>query len=370
MPTTDKQYFNFIVSSSHFKWMTLDHGQVGDSADVKRTAPLQNTTTIAARMACADRMRRCQASLHNEHFANQDYAMGTPQLQIAFNIPMQLGESPLWHPVENQLYWIDIEDRTVHRLDPINSLHHLWPMPSEPGAIAWSASGGLLVALRSGLALLDTGSGALNIIAQPPYDPAYERFNDGRCDAAGRFWVGTIYEPRDQPKAALYAVECGILRDSGKRATVSNGIAFSPDNRTIYHADTTAHRITAYDFDAASGSVGVGRLLNEFSSDRDHNYGGRPDGAAVDSEGNYWCAMYEGGRLLQLSSSGNILREIRLPVRCPTMMAFGGHDLRTLSITTVRSKRTPDELAACPLSGCLLSMRVEVPGLPEHAYIP
>jgi len=296
--------------------------------------------------------------------------MATLQLQTAYNIPMQLGECPLWHPVENQLYWIDIDGRAVHRLDPSNSMHRAWPMPSEPGAIAWSASGGLLVALRSGLALLDTDNSALTMIAQPPYDPSRERFNDGRCDAAGRFWVGTLYEPRDQRNATLYALEHGSLRDSGKRATVSNGVAFSPDNRTIYHSDTTAHCITAYDFNVASGAIGDGRLLHQFSTDRHHDYGGRPDGAAVDSEGNYWCAMYEGGRLLQLSPSGAILREILLPVRCPTMMAFGGSDLRTLYITTVRSKRTPEELAACPLSGCLLSMRVDVPGLPEHAYIP
>ena len=95
-----------------------------------------------------------------------------------------------------------------------------------------------------------------------------------------------------------------------------------------------------------------------------------PDGAAVDSEGNYWCAMYEGGRVLQLAPTGAILREILLPVRCPTMMAFGGSDLRTLYITTVSSKRSAEELAACPLSGCLLSLRVDVPGLAEHPYLP
>jgi sugar lactone lactonase YvrE len=127
--------------------------------------------------------------------------------------------------------------------------------------------------------------------------------------------------------------------------------------------------MTAYDFDVASGSIGDGRLLQRFSSERGPDYGGRPDGAAVDSEGNYWCAMYEGGRLLQLDAAGAILREILLPVRCPTMMAFGGSDLRTLYITTVSGKRSPEELAACPLSGCLLSLRVDVPGQAEHPYI-
>jgi sugar lactone lactonase YvrE len=160
-----------------------------------------------------------------------------------------------------------------------------------------------------------------------------------------------------------------VLRDSGLRATVSNGLAFSPDNATLYHADTTSHRIAAYEYDVASGSVGTGRLLHQFSTQRDASYGGRPDGAAVDSEGNYWCAMYEGSRLLKLSPSGAILREILLPLRCPTMPCFGGPDLRTLFITSVRAKRPAAELDAFPWSGCVLSMDVDVPGREAHPYI-
>ena len=295
--------------------------------------------------------------------------MQTSDIQLAYATPMQLGECPLWHPRENRLYWIDIDGRAVHSLDLQHNLHRAWNMPSEPGAIAWQESGGLLVALRTGLAALDTSTGSLTAVAPAPYDPATERFNDGRCDAAGRFWVGTLYEPRDRPLAVLYTVEHGNLRDSGNRATVSNGVAFSPDNRTLYHSDTTSHCITAYAFDLDRGTVGAGRVLRRFPTERNAQYGGRPDGAAIDAGGNYWCAMYEGGRILQLSSTGEILREILLPVRCPTMMAFGGNDLRTLYITTVSSKRSTEELAACPLSGCLLSLRVDVPGLPEHPYI-
>ncbi len=295
--------------------------------------------------------------------------MQISDIQLAYPVPMQLGECPLWHPRENQLYWIDIDGRAVHRLALQNNLHQSWAMPSEPGAIAWCASGGMVVALRTGIHMLDTATGSLNLIAPPPYDPAHERFNDGRCDAAGRLWVGTLYEPRDQPNAVLYALERGALRDSGVRATVSNGVAFSLDDHIIYHSDTTSHRISAYEYDLHSGAVGAGRVLRQFSMERDAQYGGRPDGAAVDAEGNYWCAMYEGGRLLKLSPSGEILREILLPVRCPTMVAFGGSDLRTLYVTTVSSKRSPEELASFPHSGCLLSLRVDLPGLPEHPYI-
>ncbi len=290
-------------------------------------------------------------------------------IQAILPARMQLGECPLWHAQQATLYWIDIDGCAVHRFHPESGEHHAWTMPSEPGCIAINASGGLIVALRSGLLLLNTANGQLTPVADPPYDPASMRFNDGRCDAAGRLWVGSIYEPRDHPHAALYCIERGGIRDSGKRATVSNGVAFSPDNKTLYHADTTSHSINAYGYDVATGNIAGTRLLKQFSTDKLNNYGGRPDGAAVDSEGAYWCAMYEGGKILRLSPSGIVLREISLPVRCPTMIAFGDNDLRTLYITTASKNRPAAELEQFPLSGCVLSLRVDVAGLVEHAYL-
>jgi sugar lactone lactonase YvrE len=289
--------------------------------------------------------------------------------QIVFDEPMQLGECPLWHPEESTLYWIDISGLAVHRFDPVSGIHTQWAMPSEPGCIAWCASGGLVVALRSGIVLLDTGSGSLTPVVDAPYDVAKARFNDGRCDAAGRLWVGTIYEPRDRPLGSLYCVDRGNIRDMAKPVTVSNGVAFSVDNRILYHTDTTAHRITGYDFDVSTGHVGQSRRFQQFSTDRASDYGGRPDGAAVDSEDAYWCAMYEGGRILRLSPAGDVLREISLPFRCPTMIAFGGDDLRTLYITSVRQNRSEAELAQYPLSGCVIALHVDVPGRLENAYV-
>jgi sugar lactone lactonase YvrE len=295
--------------------------------------------------------------------------MSTHNIQPVLPIRMQLGECPLWHAAEAALYWIDIDGRAVHRTIPASGAHQQWDMPSEPGCIAIRAAGGLLVALRSGLAVLNTRSGELTPVADAPYDQSTTRFNDGRCDAAGRLWVGSIYEPRDHAHAALYCIERDEISDSGKRATVSNGVAFSPDNKILYHADTTTHRIFAYDYDVRTAALGGSRVLHQFSTDKLNNYGGRPDGAAVDSAGNYWCAMYEGGRILCLSPQGDILSEIALPVRCPTMVAFGGDDLRTLYITTVSKNRPAAELEQYPLSGCLLSVHVDVAGLPEHVYL-
>ena len=310
-------------------------------------------------------------SLHNDTFLAKFQAliMSSDSPQVVFDVPMQLGECPLWHPQETVLYWIDINGHAVHRFDPGSGSHNQWVMPSEPGCIAWCGSGGLIVALRSGIVLLDAASGTITPLISAPYDVEKARFNDGRCDTAGRLWVGTIYEPRNQPLASLYCVDRGNVRDMVKPVTVSNGVAFSEDNRSLYHTDTAAHSITAYDFDVTTGHIGASRLVKQFSTDRASNYGGRPDGAAVDSENAYWCAMYEGGRVLRLSPEGDVLREISVPFRCPTMVAFGGDDLRTLYITSVRQNRPEAELAQYPLSGCVTALRVDVPGRLENAYV-
>lgn len=285
--------------------------------------------------------------------------------------PMKVGECPLWHPVEYALYWVDINGFSVHRVHPASGKYSVWKMDSEPGAIGL-AGDGLVVALRSGFVHLNTTDGTVTPIAPAPYDTTHTRFNDGRVDALGRFWVGTLYEPRTEAVAEMYVLECGKVRRAWSGGmTVSNGLAFSPDASAMYHADTTSHRVDRYDFDSAHGTVSNPRRFQQFSTDKQApGYGGRPDGAAVDSEGAYWVAMMEGSRILRFSPEGELLRELAVPVKCPTMVAFGGPDLRTLYITSLTHGRPAQELAALPLSGRVLCTRVDVAGLPEHFYKP
>lgn len=304
------------------------------------------------------------------HHLKKTSFMPTSEIGVLFDTPMLLGECPVWHPDEKALYWIDIADQAVHRLNPDTNAHTSWSLPSEPGCIARCNDGGMIVAMRTGISLLDTDSGKLSPLVDAPYDTSRIRFNDGRCDANGRLWLGTLYDPRDRPAGSLYCLERGVLRDAGHPVTVSNGVAFSTDNCTLFHTDTTAHKITAYDFNVVTGHVGCGHVFKQFSSDRSSSYGGRPDGAAVDAENAYWCAMYEGGRVLRLSFDGEVLQEIVVPARCPTMIAFGGADLRTLFITSARHNRSKSELDAQPLSGCVFQIRVDVPGQIENAYQP
>jgi len=295
--------------------------------------------------------------------------MNSATLQTISDKPMLLGECPLWHPEESALYWIDISAHAVYRYDPTTHQQTHWTLPSEPGCIAWHRDGGLVVAMRSGVARFNTSTGQLQTLAAAPYDTNALRFNDGRCDAAGRLWTGTLVDARDKPSGRLYQFAHGDFSEFNHPVTVSNGIAFSPDSSTMYHADTAAHRINAYDFDLATGTPSNGRLFKSFSSDKSAGYSGRPDGAAVDSEGAYWIAMYEGGQLLRIGPDGTLLQTISLPMMCPTMMAFGGDDLKTLFITSASQKRTHEELEQLPLSGYVVSIKLDVAGLFEHAFL-
>ncbi|MEY8878478.1 MAG: SMP-30/gluconolactonase/LRE family protein [Leptothrix sp. (in: b-proteobacteria)] len=292
------------------------------------------------------------------------------ELIHAVSAPMGLGESPMWHPQEQLLYWVDIPGKSLHRLDPRTGEARHWDFPCEPACCAAVLGGGLLLGMRDGLWRFDPQTSKRHLLAEPPYDPAKERFNDGKADPHGRFWVGTIYEPREPALAALYRYADGEVKRMAGDITVSNGLGWSLDGQTLYWSDTKAHAIHAFDFNPADGSVSGRRLWRQFpvkQADQPlDTYGGRPDGAAVDSEGCYWVAMFEGQRLLRLSPQGETLQEMHLPVRCPTMPCFGGADLRTLYITTAREKRPAAELAEQPLAGCVLAVRVPVPGLPTH----
>ncbi|MDB5870700.1 MAG: hypothetical protein JWQ07_142 [Ramlibacter sp.] len=293
--------------------------------------------------------------------------------------PDQLGESPFWHPQERKLYWVDIPGRQLRRVDPTVGAVQSWPMPLEPGCIAPVRGGGLMIALRDGVYRAVDWGGTLELVATFGHDVKTTRFNDGKADPAGRFWAGTMYEPRDARKAQLYSIDlraanggAPVVELKAGDAITANGLAWSPDARTVYWADTSSHIIHAWNWDAQSNAMAQHRVFQQFPpkpdgwEPGDPGYGGRPDGAAVDVQGNYWCAMYEGGRVLKFAPSGQLLAEIAVPMQCPTMPCFGGDDLKTLYLTSSSYKRPADELRALPQSGCVIATRVDVPGLPVN----
>lgn len=285
-----------------------------------------------------------------------------------------LGECPLWSIEEQALYWIDIAGCAIHRFDPATGRDRSWPTPCEPGCIALARGGGLVAALRDGFYRFDPGDGSLLRIAPAPYDPSQLRFNDGRCDPEGRFWAGTMFEPRTREGGAIFVldrdrVRAGWGEGDGWGVRVSNGLAFSADGRTVLQSDTPNHVIYAFERDPATGRVSSRRVFARLPDDRaSPGYGGRPDGAAIDSEGAYWSAQYEGARVLRFARDGTLIGTLRVPARRATMVAFGAADLRTLYITTAREGADADELARFPQSGAIFACAVDVTGRPEPLY--
>ena len=276
-----------------------------------------------------------------------------------------LGESPVWHAAEARLYWVDIDGRKIHRTDPASGADEVMELAEQVGCIAPRAGGGLVAALENGCALIDGwGATPRAFGAAVLADKPEQRFNDGRVDALGRLWVGSLTSDKANPAATLYRLDPdGSLTEILHGLTTSNGAAFSPDGRIFYHADTPTHAIRAYDVDAAAGTLSGGRVFHQFEFGN-----GRPDGAAVDAEGCYWSALWDGWRVVRLSPAGELIQTVNLPVQRPTMIAFGGPDLQTAFVTSAGKNLADAERKAQPHAGGVFAFRVDVPGLAQKMF--
>lgn len=286
------------------------------------------------------------------------------KVEVALKTRAQLGECPRWDERKQLLYWVDINAFQLHRFDPATGKEECLQFDEEIGCFALRQNDkGFVVGMRSGFHFLDGWSNELRPIVDPEATLDKNRFNDGRCDAAGRFIAGTVYPPKDHDGANLWSLGTDLRAvQLAEGLLTSNGVAFSPDNTTFYFSDTPKHVIYQYDYSLATGDISNGRVFHQFEFGN-----GRPDGAAVDQEGCYWTALYEGGRIARLSPAGELLTEIPVPAKCPTMVAFGDDDLKTLYITSVGG-RPEEELAQYPDSGSIFKLRVDVPGLVEHRF--
>ncbi|MBB4641861.1 SMP-30/gluconolactonase/LRE family protein [Rhizorhapis suberifaciens] len=289
----------------------------------------------------------------------------TQKLRCVLQARAELGEGPRWHPDEQRLYWVDIACNELHRLDPVSGRDECRPFDDPVGCFAFVDGGGLMLAMKNGFALLrefhlkPEQFGDQILAGQPEL-----RFNDGRTDPQGRFWVGSVNTAKSARNAALYRLEGdgSILQVEGGMLTC-NGAAFSPDGRRFFHADTPSHAVRLYDFDGEGGTIANGRIFHQFPLGE-----GRPDGASVDAEGCYWTALFDGGRVVRLSPDGEVLTEIALPAPRPTMICFGGPDYRTAFVTTARTGLSKEALEMDPLSGSIFSFDVDVPGIAETTF--
>ena len=272
-----------------------------------------------------------------------------------------VAESPVWSARERALYWIDGRKDAIYRFGLADGARTQWTTPAKVNAIALRR-GGLIVAMKSGIATLDTADGTFAIVARPEPADAERRMNDGKVDRAGRFWFGTMHDDAADDRGCIYRLAGATLTAVDQGYTIPNGFAWSPDDRRMYLADSQLGTIFAYDFDLASGAANNRRAFVRTAP------GTMPDGATIDAAGYLWSANIGGYSLVRYAPDGTIDRVLGLPVQRPTSVIFGGDDLRTLYITTASRRLSTDELAAQPLAGTVLAVRVDVPGLPEHDY--
>lgn len=287
------------------------------------------------------------------------------QAECVLDIRSAFGECPVWDAAEGVLWWIDVGAPSVNRFDPSTGANRAWTMPEPVGALALADDGRLLVALQSGVQLFDPQTGGFAFLVDPEPEAPANRLNDGRCDRRGRFWIGSMLDPVDpgQRPGALHSVAGSTARRWAEGFGISNGIAFSPDDRTFYHSDSfpEVRTIWAWDFDIDDGVISNRRVFVDT-----HGMGGRPDGAAVDTDGCYWSASNDGWAVIRYTPEGAVDRVVQVPVRWPSMPCFGGTDLRTMYITSL--SRPGSDLRDQPLAGSLFAIDLEQQGVSEPRF--
>ncbi|MEK6541369.1 MAG: SMP-30/gluconolactonase/LRE family protein [Pseudomonadota bacterium] len=281
----------------------------------------------------------------------------------------ELGESPRWNAHEARLYWVDIAANAMHRWDSRSGFVESRTFDAPAACFAFRKSGGMVLGMKNGCALID-GWGDVprpfgeQVLAGKPH----HRMNDGRCDPAGNFWVGSVNGAKTQADAALYRLStAGELIKVESGMMTCNGAAFYSGGTRFCHADTPSHAVRAYDCDAATGALSNRHILHQFEVGVGPGLG-RPDGGSFDEEGCYWTALFDGWRIVRLSPAGEIIVDIRLPVQRPTMIAFGGVDRRTAFVTSARTGLSEAQLADQPQAGDVFAFRVDVPGVAEFAF--
>lgn len=288
----------------------------------------------------------------------------TPEVACVLPWGANLAEGPLWSARESKLYWVDILAPAVHRFDPATGENATCRLPRLVSAVVERAGGGLAVLTIDGLEALDFATGALTPLVDPEADRAENRFNDGKCDASGRLWAGTMSLDATRKSGALYRIGANLSWERMDQPfTIANGLDWSPDGKTMYFTDSALGAIYAYDFDGVRGAISRRRTFARVEA-----ADGRPDGLAVDAEGCVWSALWDGWSVRRFSPSGQVMSDLRLPVPRPSSVCFGGDRLRTLFVTSARVRLPARLLAEAPFSGGIFALDAGVAGRPAAMF--
>jgi len=291
--------------------------------------------------------------------------MTTYEPECVLDAKAELGEGPVWDHRGKALWWLDINGQALHRFDPLTGGDEALDLGEMPGAVVPRIRGGLVLATHSGFHLFDPDSGERDFLGHPEAHLANNRFNDGKCDPAGRLWAGTVAMDGVQGGAGLYCLGVdGAITQYLPSVTVSNGMAWSSDRKTMYYIDTMTQCVFAFDYDLETGHISNQRAV--ISVERSEGF---PDGMAIDTEDKLWVAHWGGAKVVRYDpETGQALAKIAMPVTQPTSCAFGGEDFQDLYITSARASLRGEALEAQPQAGGLFHVRVDVPGLAADFY--
>lgn len=282
----------------------------------------------------------------------------------------RVGECPVWSAAEQALYWVDIEGKRIHRFDWQSKVQQTWATDERVGCIALVERAGCAVAaMETGIfeiQLLANQQTKARLLAAVAHPLPNMRFNDGRCDSQGRFWVSTMCMDMAAAKqvGAVYCFDANGLSAAKVEGLITpNGMAFSPDGATCYLSDShpTVQKIWAFDFSGASGAITNGREFVDMTA-----HPGRPDGAAVDVDGNYWICANDAGKIHRFSPQGELISSLNVPVSKPSMCAFGGPDMNILFVTSIQPAVAVGNEAG--LSGAVFSLELNVKGQIEPCF--
>ena len=280
-----------------------------------------------------------------------------------------LGESPIWDHRRHILYWVDIDRHYIHIYDPTTGVDKKIDVAQEVGCVAPRKAGGLIAGLRGGFAFIDIESATCRLLINPESHLPENRFNDGKCDPAGRFWAGTMCRQENlsspQKAGSLYCLYPDLtIRTLIAGITTSNGLAWSLDSKKLYHIDTPTRAVYSYDFDVETADISGGKKSISIPVKM-----GYPNGMTVDEEGMLWIALWGGGCVARWDpKDGRLIQTVKVPALNVTSCAFGGLHLDELYITTARKNTEGDELKAFPKAGGLFSLKTNVRGRPGQVF--
>ncbi|HUO91455.1 MAG TPA: SMP-30/gluconolactonase/LRE family protein [Rhizomicrobium sp.] len=287
----------------------------------------------------------------------------SPKPECVWAVEAELGEGPLWWPRDQGLWFVDIKQKRIHRFDPNTARGRSWTAPAPPGFLAPLPNGQFIAGLMTGLHTFDPAAGTFTLRHTVERHKPGNRLNDGAVDGQGYLWFGSMDDGEKHPSGCLHRLEDSGPREIDPGYVITNGPAFSPDGRTLYHTDTLERVIHAFDLGPR------GQLANKRVFVTIEDGAGYPDGPTVDSEGCLWTGLFAGWAARRYSPQGELLMEVRFPCANVTKIAFAGADLRTVYATTARKGLDAAARAAQPLAGALFRFEVDVPGQPQREVL-